>query len=253
MASLEQRARDISRPVLEAIGGVLARAHIAPNWVTGAGLVVTIGAGVLAGVGLFRWAAVVYVAGALCDALDGTLARVSGRSSRFGGFLDSTLDRFEEVILFLGLTVYYARLGSLWEPPLILAAVACSLMVSYTRARAEGLGVACQEGLFTRAVRVTVTVVGLLLHQVLIMLIVLVVASLFTALQRMVHVWRMTGGEAGGWQPPKRPFIPPGMAQAPRADSIGLANRDSRGGLQENQPELSGERRPEDHRTGDAS
>jgi phosphatidylglycerophosphate synthase len=238
MASLEQHARNISRPFLEAVGRALARAHIAPNWVTAAGLVVTIGAGVLAGMGSFVWAAVVYTAGALCDALDGTLARVSGRSSRFGGFLDSTLDRFEEVILFLGLTVYYARVGNVWAPPLILAAVTSSLMVSYTRARAEGLGVACTEGLFTRAVRVTITVIGLLLNQVLIMLIVLVVASLFTALQRMVHVWRMTGGEAGGWQPPKKPFVPPGMTQAPNAGA------DDRGGLQTDQPEPAGERHP---------
>jgi len=212
MASLEQRARDISRPLLEALGRALARAHIAPNWVTAAGLVITIAAGVLAGLGFLLWAALVYATGALCDALDGSLARVSGRSSRFGAFLDSTLDRFEEAILFLGLTVYYARQGSVWEPPLILAAIASSLMVSYTRARAEGLGVACQEGLFTRAVRVAITVVGLLLNQVLVTLVILIVASLFTALQRMVHVWRMTGGEAGGWRLPIKPFIPPGMA-----------------------------------------
>ena len=219
MASLEQRAREISRPALEAIGRVLARARISPNWVTAAGLVITVGAGVLAGMGFLLWAAVVYTAGALCDALDGTLARLSGRSSRFGAFLDSTLDRIEEVILFLGLTVFYTRQGSGWEPPLILAAIAASLMVSYTRARAEGLGVACQEGLFSRAVRVTITVAGLVLNQVLIMLIILVVASSFTALQRMVHVWRMTGGEAGGWQPPKKPFITPGMAvQTDRPD-----------------------------------
>jgi CDP-diacylglycerol--glycerol-3-phosphate 3-phosphatidyltransferase len=252
MASLEQRARKISRPILEAGGRTLARAHISPNWVTGAGLVITVAAGVLAGMGLFPWAAVVYATGALCDALDGTLARISGRSSRFGAFLDSTLDRFEEVILFLGLTVYYARMGSVWEPPLILAAVASSLMVSYTRARAEGLGVACQEGLFTRAVRVAITLIGLLLSQVLIMVIVLVMASLFTALERMVHVWRMTGGEAGGWQLPKTPFIAPGMDQAPHADSIGFANRDNRGGLQADRSDPSDEHRPEDDDRGNA-
>jgi len=249
MPSLEQQAREISRPILEAVGRVLTRAQIAPNWVTGVGLVVTIVAGVLAGMGHLKLAAVVYFAGALCDALDGTLARVSGRSSRFGGFLDSTLDRFEEVLLFLGLTVYYTRLGSVWEPPLILAAVACSLMVSYTRARAEGLGVACQEGLFTRPVRVTIAVVGLLLNQVLIMLIVLVVASLFTALQRMVHVWRMTGGEAGGWQVPKMPFFAPGMAEVLHADSTGLANR---GSLQTDRADPPDEHRPEGHNAGEA-
>jgi hypothetical protein len=95
------------------------------------------------------------------------------------------------------------------------------------------------------------------LNQVLITLIVLVVASLFTALQRMVHVWRMTGGEAGGWQLPKKPFITPGMAQVPHADSAG-----NRGGLQTDQPESSDDRRtvrrsmpqrrPGDHNTGDA-
>ena len=83
----------------------------------------------------------------------------------------------------------------------------------------RAMGVACQEGLFSRAVRVTITVAGLVLNQVLIMLIILVVASSFTALQRMVHVWRMTGGEAGGWQPPQKPFITPGMAvQTDRPD-----------------------------------
>ena len=208
MASLEQRARDISRPLLEALGRALARAHIAPNRVTAAGLVITIAAGVLAGLGFLLWAALVYATGALCDALDGSLARVSGRSSRFGAFLDSTLDRFEEAILFLGLTVYYARQGSVWEPPLILAAIASSLMVSYTRARAEGLGVDCRVGMMQRAERLVLlfagTLIGLAFRvydpALTVAMVLIALVSNVTAIQRLAYVraWekRKTDGQA---------------------------------------------------------
>jgi hypothetical protein len=81
-----------------------------------------------------------------------------------------------------------------------------SLMVSYTRARAEAVGVACKVGFMTRVPRVTLMIVGLILDQVLIVLIILAVTTLFTAFHRMVHVWRITGGEAGGWGAVKEPF-----------------------------------------------
>ena len=212
MAFLEQKARDLSRPALETVGRVLARLNISPDWVTNIGLLSTIGVGVLAGLGYIRWAGVAYIFASLFDALDGTLARVSGKGSRFGAFLDSTIDRFEEAIVFMGLAVYYARVGGLWEIPLILAATVGSLMVSYTRARAEGVGVACKVGLVTRPMRVVAMIAGLLLDQVLIAVIILAVTSLYTTFHRIYHVWRMTGGEAGGWQPAKDPFVNPAVS-----------------------------------------
>jgi CDP-diacylglycerol--glycerol-3-phosphate 3-phosphatidyltransferase len=152
---------------------------------------------------------VAYIFAAACDALDGTLARVSGRGSRFGAFLDSNIDRFEESLVFLGLTIHYANSGAQWEIPLVLVVTVGSLMVSYTRARAEAVGVACKVGFMTRVPRVALMIVGMILNQVLIALIILAVTTLFTSAHRMVHVWRMTGGETGGWGPVKDPFALP--------------------------------------------
>jgi CDP-diacylglycerol--glycerol-3-phosphate 3-phosphatidyltransferase len=209
MSVLDQKAREISRPALEAVGRRLAKWHVSPDAVTYLGLVLTVGVAALAALGEIRWAGVAYIFAAACDALDGTLARVSGRGSRFGAFLDSNIDRIEESIVFLGLTIHYARSGGQWEIPLILVVTVGSLMVSYTRARAEAVGVACKVGFMTRVPRVALMIVGMILDQVLIVLIILAATTLFTSAHRMVHVWRVTGGEAGGWGPVKDPFVLP--------------------------------------------
>jgi CDP-diacylglycerol--glycerol-3-phosphate 3-phosphatidyltransferase len=210
MPSLEQRARDISRPALEAVARRLAHWNISPNFLTYFGLLLTAGVATLAGLGELRWAGLAYIFAAIFDALDGTLARVSGKGSRFGAFLDSTIDRFEESAVFLGLIIHYALVGAFWEIPVTALASISSLMVSYTRARAEGVGVACKEGLMTRPVRVVILIAGMLLDQMLITLGILAVAALATAIHRMIYVWQMTGGEAGGWEPSRAPYAPPG-------------------------------------------
>ena len=216
MSFVEQKARDVSRPTLESIGRVLARWNISPNAVTYLGLVLTIGVAVLVALGEIRWAGLAYVFAALCDALDGTLARVSGKGSRFGAFLDSTIDRFEESIVFLGLSIHYALVGGDVEIPLILVVAVGSLMVSYTRARSEAVGVSCKVGFMTRPPRVVIMIAAMLLDQVLIGLIFLAATSFFTAFQRMYHVWKMTGGEDGGWGPAKEPFVLPLPAESPK-------------------------------------
>jgi CDP-diacylglycerol--glycerol-3-phosphate 3-phosphatidyltransferase len=214
MSSIEQKARDVSRPMLERIGRRLARWNVSPDWVTYLGLVLTAGVATLAGLGKIRWAGAAYILAAICDAMDGTLARVSGKGSRFGAFLDSTIDRFEESIVFLGLIIYYARIGGQVEIALILVVTVASLMVSYTRARAEAVGVECKVGFMTRPPRVVVLIAGLIVNQVFITLIILAVTSLFTSFQRIYHVWKSTGGEDGGWAPPKAPFVSPGITAA---------------------------------------
>jgi CDP-diacylglycerol--glycerol-3-phosphate 3-phosphatidyltransferase len=226
MSFIEDKARDVSRPALEAIGRTLARWNVSPNGVTYLGLVLTIGVAVLAALGEVRWAGVAYIFAAICDALDGTLARVSGKGSRFGAFLDSTIDRFEESIVFLGLSIHYALTGGAVEIPLLLVVAVASLMVSYTRARAEAVGVSCKVGFMTRPPRVVIMIAGMILDQVLIALVVLAATSLFTAFHRMYHVWRMTGGENGGWDEVQEPFvlpIPPRPETA--ADETGEAAR----------------------------
>jgi len=128
------------------------------------------------------------------DILDGALARRTNRATQFGGILDSTLDRLSEAVVLLAVLVLYAR-----EPafmPVILASLALigSLLVSYIRARAEGGGLECGVGLFTRAERVVVLALGLLLshlpNALVIALAVIVAFSFFTAGQRLVYVWR---------------------------------------------------------------
>lgn len=207
MSVLDRKAREISRPALEAVGRTLAKWHVSPDAMTYLGLVLTIGVAVIAALGEIRWAGVAYIFAAACDALDGTLARVSGRGSRFGAFLDSNIDRIEESIVFLGLSVYYAGIGGQWEIALILVVTVGSLMVSYTRARAEAVGVDCKVGFMTRVPRVALMIVGMILNQVLIALIILAVTAWFTSFHRILHVWRTTGGESGGWGPVKEPFV----------------------------------------------
>ncbi len=209
MPSLEDKARELSRPALEAIGHVLDRWNISPDWVTVLGLVLTAGVATLAALGHMLWAGIAYVFASLCDSLDGSLARVSGKGSRFGAFLDSTIDRFEESLVFLGLIIFYSRTGGTWQIPLIFAATIGSLMVSYTRARAEGVGVACKEGIMTRPVRVVIMIAGLILNLVTIAVAIVAAASLLTSFERIYHVWRATGGERGGWKPAKTPFVMP--------------------------------------------
>ena len=111
------------------------------------------------------------------------------------------------------MAIYYAYAGGQfdypYEIPLILVATIGSLMVSYTRARAEAVGVECKVGFMTRIPRVVVMIVGMILDQMLITLVILAVTSLFTTFHRMYHVWQMTGGEAGGWGPVQEPFVLP--------------------------------------------
>jgi CDP-diacylglycerol--glycerol-3-phosphate 3-phosphatidyltransferase len=225
MSSVEQKARDVSRPGLEAVGQVLVRWNVSPDWVTATGLVLTAGVAVLAALGEIQWAGLAYIVAAVFDALDGTVARLSGKLSRFGAFLDSSIDRLEESLVFLGLIIYYARVGRVWEIPMILVATVASLMVSYTRARAEALGVSCKVGFMTRPIRVTLLIAGMILNQAFIAIVVVAATSLLTSVHRVFHVWRMTGGEPGGWGPVREPFVPtppPGHA-IPATEEIGDA------------------------------
>jgi CDP-diacylglycerol--glycerol-3-phosphate 3-phosphatidyltransferase len=219
MSVIEKKARDISRPILESVGRHLHAWGLSPNLVTNVGLVLTLGVAPLLAWGQIRLGGILLAVASVCDALDGTLARISDKESRFGAFLDSTIDRFEEAIVLLGLTIFYARTGGVWQVALVFVAIVGSLMVSYTRARAEALGVACKGGFMTRPVRVGLLVVALILAlpgTVEAALILIALLGLLTSFQRIYHVWRATGGEAGGWDPVSDPFElkPPSTTKA---------------------------------------
>ncbi len=195
---LTNLGRQLFAGLLTSIANFIRWTGISPNLVTFIGLCFTTVAAAFIIQGQFLVAGIFLLIGGIFDALDGTLARVAGRVSRYGAFLDSTLDRYSEGIVLFGILLYYLQQDSRVEIILIYIAVVGSLLVSYTRARAEGIHVPCQVGLFTRAERWTTLVLGLVLDQMLLALWILAIFSNLTVLHRIYVVWRTTGGERGG-------------------------------------------------------
>ena len=158
------------------------------------GVALTFFAAGLVAFGQLRWAGVVLVFAGTCDILDGALARSTKAAYPYGAFLDSTLDRYSEGAVYIGLAAYFVT----FEPPLqewlvlaTLTALAGSFLVSYVRARAQSLGFACRSGLFQRPERVVVTVIGLLFGGYVLYGVVFLLAIItnVTALQRIREVW----------------------------------------------------------------
>jgi CDP-diacylglycerol--glycerol-3-phosphate 3-phosphatidyltransferase len=167
---------------------------VTPNQITVVGTALTFVAAVLTAFGQLRWGGVVLAFAGTFDILDGALARSTGRSYAYGAFLDSTLDRYSEGAMYLGLIAYFIGAGGPLQRWLILAtgaALAGSFLVSYVRARAQSLGFTCKSGLFARPERIVVTVLGLIFGGVVLTAVVALLAVLtnLTALQRIREVW----------------------------------------------------------------
>lgn len=176
---------------LQRLGLVLARTHLSPNAFTILGLLfnVVVAATIASG-NLVTGGVLALLAGAF-DMLDGAVARVTNRITRFGGFLDSTLDRYSEAILFFGLLVHLLRSDAGDTPVLLLyATIVGSLMVSYARARAEAASLTAQVGLFARPERIVLLALFLILQRPVWALWILAVLTNLTTLQRILHVWR---------------------------------------------------------------
>ncbi|HEV2141714.1 MAG TPA: CDP-alcohol phosphatidyltransferase family protein [Candidatus Dormibacteraeota bacterium] len=178
----------------EALMAALGRLPVTPNQITVLGTALTFVAAVLTAGGQLRWGGVVLAFAGTFDILDGALARSSKRSYPYGAFLDSTLDRYSEAAMYIGLVAYFVSAGGPLERWLVLgtvAALAGSFLVSYVRARAQSLGFTCETGLFARPERVVVTVIGLIFGGVVLAAVVFLLAILtnLTALQRIREVW----------------------------------------------------------------
>ena len=190
-AAREMISSYVERPV----AGALAKMGVSPNMVTMAGLV---GAGISAWLiseGMLWAGGIVMLIAGVLDLFDGALARSTGQDSAFGALLDSVVDRVSEIVVLLGLLIFYARADSLEGTVLVYLAVGGSVMVSYLRARSEGLGIDCKVGIMTRPERVAALGFGLITgHWVpVVMLIVLgVIAGLtiLTTVQRLFHTGR---------------------------------------------------------------
>lgn len=197
-ASLSQFRSKLARPLTQPLGMLLARTGLSPNFLTVLGFGVNLGAAAALAWGHLLSGGFLVLAAALCDLLDGALARASQRTSRFGALLDSTLDRLSEAAVLFGLLVYYAREPSEPELLLVFLALVGSVLVSYIKARGEGLGLKCEVGFFTRAERVIVLALGLLLHLVFLALLVITLLSFLTAGQRLFYLWQQSKGQSSG-------------------------------------------------------
>lgn len=196
----EKKATDarhsLSNRISEPIARFIARSGITPNVLTWIGLLLNFGvAAVLAWGHLFLGGFLVLAAGAF-DLLDGAVARVTGRSTKFGALLDSTFDRFSEAALLFGILVFYARQNNVQGIIVVFLTMVGSFAVSYVRARAEGLGIECKAGWFTRPERVILLALGLIFSPIPYVLLaalwILAVMANLTAAQRVYHVWRQT-------------------------------------------------------------
>jgi len=176
---------------------ILGKSGIRPDVLSAIGLAVTIGAAYLIATGHFFYGGVLILVSGFFDLLDGAVARFTGQTSKFGAILDSTFDRISEAAIFCGLLISFMTRGIAWEIVLIFIALIGSFLVSYIRARAEGLGLECKVGLFTRAERVIVLAAGLLINQVIIAIWILVVLVYVTVAQRMLYLRRQTKIKGG--------------------------------------------------------
>ncbi len=175
----------------------LIESRLTPNAISSAGFVLNLLAAFLVTQRLFFCAGLAFIVGSVMDTLDGRYSRMSGKGTLFGAFLDSTLDRVEEGVVLAAVAGYFAARGNDFAAAMCVVAVLSSLMVSYTRARAEALGVECKVGLATRPVRVVVLSIGLVFargaslgdFQLLAPSIyVLAALATFTVIQRVWHV-----------------------------------------------------------------
>lgn len=192
----------MARQIVQRLVGPLVRTSLTPNSLTALGVLLSaVTAIMLANGHLLAGGIMVLVAGAF-DMLDGALARAKGMKSTFGAFYDSTLDRLSESIIYLGLAAWFLATGDQHAVMLVFVVIVGSLMISYARARAEGLGLECQVGMLARPERVVLLGAALLLDRFVPMptgltLLTVVLAALglfsfFTLFHRIWHVWRLT-------------------------------------------------------------
>ncbi|MGI8989363.1 MAG: CDP-alcohol phosphatidyltransferase family protein [Bryobacteraceae bacterium] len=178
--------------IIEKIVGFLALSRIHPNVLTFIGLVINIGAAFLFAAGRFKAAGLVVIGAGLFDMVDGRVARETNRVTRFGGFFDSVLDRYSDLALFMGLLVYYASINRFFYIVLTAIVMTGSVMVSYTRARAECTIPRCKTGFLERPERVVLIILGALFDRMAPVLWVIAVLSNLTVIHRMIYTWQET-------------------------------------------------------------
>jgi len=200
VTNLAEFRKSAARRITEPLKTILVKSRLTPNTLTWLALAISlIAAGTIATKHLLIGGFLVLLSG-LFDLLDGMLARLTNQSTRFGALLDSTFDRISDAVLLLGVLVLYLLNRDTIGIVLVFLALVGAFLTSYLRARAEGLGINCPVGLFTRAERVIILALGLLLNplckfSISIALALLVVLGFATVVQRFVYVWQQTKGK----------------------------------------------------------
>jgi phosphatidylglycerophosphate synthase len=184
--------------------GVFRDSPITPNMLTLFGLVITSVGALLVAMGQLLVGGIVLAFAGMFDIFDGALARAAGKVYRYGAFLDSTVDRYSEGVVYLGILIYFLDKHDGFRPIIVLIALAGSYLVSYVRARAQSLGFKCDVGILARPERVVIIVAGLLLQSfnlkigpspLTVALVILAVGTNFTAIQRVWVVWQQNRAE----------------------------------------------------------
>jgi CDP-diacylglycerol--glycerol-3-phosphate 3-phosphatidyltransferase len=181
-----------SDKLIRLIVRALALSRIHPNVLTFIGLVVNAVAAVLLARGRFLVAGIVIVVAAIFDMVDGRVARETQQVTPFGGFFDSVVDRYSDLVLLMGLLVYYASINRFFYVVLTAVVMTGSVMVSYTRARAENVIPKCKAGFMERPERIVLLIIGALFNRMAQVLWVIAVLANITVMHRMLHTWRET-------------------------------------------------------------
>ena len=186
--SLTDRMRSLFKGILEPIGKLLNKTGLTPNSITMLGLFGNIIAAFFLAKGEIFWGGVIVLIMWPVDALDGTMARLRGEPTDFGGFVDSVTDRYSELVIFAGLLYYFSMQGDTLAVMLVFASAAGSILVSYTRARAEALDFDAKIGALTRVERYLVLAPSLIFNIPLVAMWIIAILANFTALQRIFYV-----------------------------------------------------------------
>jgi CDP-diacylglycerol--glycerol-3-phosphate 3-phosphatidyltransferase len=176
--------------IIDRIVRWLALSKIHPNALTAFGLVINIWGAWLFSVGSFKTAALVVIGAGLFDMVDGRVARATSQVTRFGGFFDSVVDRYSDLALYMGLLVYYASINRFFYIVLTAIVMTGSVMVSYTRARAENTIPKCKVGFLERPERIVLIIIGALFDRMAASLWVIAVLSNLTVIHRMIYTFR---------------------------------------------------------------
>jgi CDP-diacylglycerol--glycerol-3-phosphate 3-phosphatidyltransferase len=194
------RAKESGRAILAPIVRLAIALRLTPNTITVIGLVITIVASTLIALGMLLPGAALLTAGSLLDAVDGALARAQGSGTPFGSFLDSTLDRSGEAIIYIGIGAWLmgSQSDPAWPMLALMIALAGSFLVSYSHARAQGIGLAADVGLAPRTERLVLVIAGVALAGfgfaagLIGILVILATLTVATVIQRIWHVWRLS-------------------------------------------------------------